>query len=294
MQHISLYISIWRRSGRTWHKTIQLPLVSLSFSNKTFGFVSSGERGESGFSGAPGLKGFSGDPGYYGGKGPKGFRGTGLSTRKKAILCFIPRSHLWRGRWPIRKGDLWFLTVSLFISTSSATSILSTSGPPGRKGLPGITLPNADYRIPFGDQGGPGANGAPGDVGEPGQPGLPGGSGELFHGVIVQRILSLGHKAFGGFKSSILKWSPCSCSSSVCDVFLRQVLRVVPVVRVSWEGWAPLVCLDLWETPDPLVSPEPLENKVSSLSSRLYLHLPLLFRLFSQRPARDGLVWHDL
>lgn len=52
------------------------------------------------------------------------------------------------------------------------------SGPAGRKGLPGVTLPPRDYVRPFGDMGYPGANGGSGSMGESGSTGLPGRSGK--------------------------------------------------------------------------------------------------------------------
>lgn len=46
-----------------------------------------------------------------------------------------------------------------------------------------------------------------------------------------------------------------------------QVRRVVLVLWVSWAGLALLVCPDQSVTPDPPVSLEPLENRVSPVQS---------------------------
>lgn len=56
---------------------------------------------------------------------------------------------------------------------------------------------------------------------------------------------------------------PVISESLASLVYLEdRVPRGVQVLWARWAGWVLLVCLDLLETPDPLVSPEPPENKV--------------------------------
>lgn len=54
------------------------------------------------------------------------------------------------------------------------------SGPPGRKGIPGVTvpLPQGPIERPYGNMGYPGENGSPGSMGEAGSTGMPGRPGK--------------------------------------------------------------------------------------------------------------------
>lgn len=97
-----------------------------------------------------------------------------------------------------------------------------------------------------------------------------------FEGVLVKRV-SLESRCLCRRQISsdpLAKWaflvkgeapvSPENLVSLEClDV---QVLRVVPVLRVSLAGLDLVVCPDLSVTPDPLVSLDPLENKVSPVT----------------------------
>lgn len=56
----------------------------------------------------------------------------------------------------------------------------SLLGRPGRKGIPGVTLPPSTYVRRDGDPGYPGGNGADGSAGESGQPGIPGRPGKYW------------------------------------------------------------------------------------------------------------------
>lgn len=62
--------------------------------------------------------------------------------------------------------------------------------------------------------------------------------------------------------------APVSLESPVClDHLEVQVPKVVLVLQVNLEGLDRLVCLDRSVTPDPLVSLDPLENKVFLVKS---------------------------
>ncbi len=84
--------------------------------------------------------------------------------------------------WFLGLNAVYSSTISPSFPTETFSlydpSILCPPGPPGRKGIPGVTLPPRDFARPFGEMGFPGENGATGAPGEPGSPGLPGRPGQ--------------------------------------------------------------------------------------------------------------------